>query len=48
MVQPDSSEQVAVRRLTTLVSIAAASLLVILKLGVGSIAGSLALISSRD
>jgi cation diffusion facilitator family transporter len=46
MVRPDSSEQVAVQRRTTLVSIAAASLLVILKLGVGLIAGSLALISA--
>ena len=46
MVQPDSSEQVAVQRRTTLASIAAAGLLVILKLGVGLIAGSLALISA--
>src|ERR1700722_14559958 len=46
MVQPASSEQVAVQRRTTLVSIAAAALLVILKLGVGLIAGSLALISA--
>jgi cation diffusion facilitator family transporter len=46
MAQPISSEQVAVQRRTTLVSIAAAGLLVILKLGVGSIAGSLALISA--
>ena len=46
MLQPDSSEQVAVQQRTTLVSIAAASLLVALKLGVGSIAGSLALISA--
>jgi cation diffusion facilitator family transporter len=46
MVQPDSSEQVAAQRRTTLASIAAASLLVILKLGVGLIAGSLALISA--
>jgi cation diffusion facilitator family transporter len=46
MVQPASSEQVAVQRRTTLVSIAAASLLVILKLGVGLTAGSLALISA--
>jgi cation diffusion facilitator family transporter len=46
MVQPASSEQVAVQRRTTLASIAAASLLVILKLGVGLIAGSLALISA--
>ncbi len=46
MVQPASNKQVAVQRRTTLVSIAAASLLVILKLGVGLIAGSLALISA--
>ena len=45
MVQP-ASEQVAVQRRTTLASIAAAGLLVILKLGVGVIAGSLALISA--
>lgn len=46
MVQPASSEQLAVQRRTTLASIAAAGLLVILKLGVGVIAGSLALISA--
>ncbi len=46
MVQPVSSEQVAVQRRTTLASIAAAGLLVILKLGVGVITGSLALISA--
>src|ERR1700678_4455958 len=46
MVQPAASEQTAVPRRTTLVSIAAASFLVILKLGVGSITGSLALISA--
>lgn len=46
MAQPASSEQIAVQRRTTLASIAAASLLVILKLGVGLIAGSLALISA--
>jgi cation diffusion facilitator family transporter len=46
MVQPDSSEQVAVQRRTTLASIAAAGLLVVLELGVGLIAGSLALISA--
>ena len=46
MVVPDSSEQESVQRRTTLVSIAAASLLVILKLGVGLIAGSLALVSA--
>jgi cation diffusion facilitator family transporter len=42
----DPREQVAVQRRTTLASIAAASLLVSLKLGVGLIAGSLALISA--
>jgi cation diffusion facilitator family transporter len=46
MLQPASSEQVAVQRRTTLAAIAAAGLLVILKLGVGSIASSLALISA--
>jgi cation diffusion facilitator family transporter len=46
MAQPQSSEQVAVQRRTTLESIAAAGLLVILKLGVGVITGSLALISA--
>jgi cation diffusion facilitator family transporter len=46
MVQPASREEVAVQRRTTLASIAAAGLLVILKLGVGVIAGSLALISA--
>lgn len=46
MVQPASNEQVAVQRRTTLASIAAAGLLVILELGVGLIAGSLALISA--
>ncbi|HEV3284902.1 MAG TPA: cation diffusion facilitator family transporter [Solirubrobacteraceae bacterium] len=46
MVHPDSSEQVAVQRRTTLASIAAAGLLVVLKLGVGAITGSLALISA--
>jgi cation diffusion facilitator family transporter len=46
MVQPAGSEQVAVQRRTTLASIAAAGLLVVLKLGVGLIAGSLALISA--
>jgi cation diffusion facilitator family transporter len=40
------SEQAAVQRRTTLASIAAATVLVILKLGVGLIAGSLALISA--
>ena len=45
MAQP-ASEQEVVQRRTTLVSIAAASVLVILKLGVGLIAGSLALISA--
>ncbi|HEY2536258.1 MAG TPA: cation diffusion facilitator family transporter [Solirubrobacteraceae bacterium] len=46
MAQADSSEQDAVQRRTTLASIVAASALVILKLGVGSITGSLALISA--
>jgi cation diffusion facilitator family transporter len=46
MERPDSSHQEAVKQRTTLVSIAAAGLLVILKLGVGLIAGSLALISA--
>jgi cation diffusion facilitator family transporter len=46
MLQPASGEPAAVARRTTLASIAAAGLLVILKLGVGSIAGSLALISA--
>jgi divalent metal cation (Fe/Co/Zn/Cd) transporter len=41
----DSEQEVAQRR-TTLASIAAAGLLVILKLGVGLITGSLALISA--
>jgi cation diffusion facilitator family transporter len=46
MAQPAFSDQETVKRRTTLVSIAAASLLVILKLGVGLTAGSLALISA--
>jgi cation diffusion facilitator family transporter len=46
MAQPQSSKQVAVQRRTTLASIAAAGLLVVLKLGVGVITGSLALISA--
>ncbi len=46
MVRPSSSERATAQRRTTLMSIAAASLLVILKLGVGLIAGSLALISA--
>ncbi len=46
MMPSTSSEQMAVQRRTTLVSIGAAGLLVILKLGVGVIAGSLALISA--
>jgi cation diffusion facilitator family transporter len=46
MAQPQSSEQEAGQRRTTLVSIAAAGLLVILKLGIGLITGSLALISA--
>jgi cation diffusion facilitator family transporter len=46
MVQPDSSEQATVQRRTTLASIAAAGALVVLKLGVGLLTGSLALISA--
>jgi cation diffusion facilitator family transporter len=46
MMQPANGEQAAVQRRTTLASIAAASLLVILKLGTGLITGSLALISA--
>src|SRR5580693_8698891 len=46
MVQPESSEQVAAQRRTTLASILAAGVLVVLKLGVGLITGSLALISA--
>ncbi len=46
MAQRSESERVLTRRATTLVSIAAASLLVILKLGVGLATGSLGLISS--
>jgi cation diffusion facilitator family transporter len=45
-VNPSSYEQASVQRRTTLASIAAASLLVILKLGAGLITGSLALISA--
>jgi cation diffusion facilitator family transporter len=46
MVQPVSSEQARVQRRTTLMSIAAAGMLVVLKLGVGLLTGSLALISA--
>jgi cation diffusion facilitator family transporter len=46
MAQAGSSEQSAVRRRTTIASIVAASLLVLLKLGVGLTTGSLALISA--
>src|SRR5271154_3340776 len=46
MADLSGSDQVAVPRRTTLVSIAAAGLLVILKLGAGLIAGSLGLISA--
>ena len=46
MAHPESSEQESVKQRTTLVSIAAASLLVVLKLGVGLLTGSLALISA--
>src|SRR5580698_10309608 len=44
--QEDDGEQILTPRRTTLVSIAAASLLVALKLGVGLASGSLGLISS--
>jgi divalent metal cation (Fe/Co/Zn/Cd) transporter len=44
--QPDGEEQLAVQRRTTLLSIAAAGLLVLLKLGVGLATGSLGLISA--
>src|SRR5271154_5810742 len=44
--QPASGDHVLTRRATALVSIAAASLLVALKLGVGLLSGSLGLISS--
>src|SRR5271154_7618619 len=44
--QPASGDHVLTRRATALVSIAAASLLVALKLGVGLLAGSLGLISA--
>jgi cation diffusion facilitator family transporter len=46
MVDPSDSDQTAVPQRTTVVSIAAAGLLVILKLGAGLIAGSLGLISA--
>lgn len=46
MAHRSESERVLTQRATTLVSIAAASLLVILKLGVGLLTGSLGLISS--
>ncbi len=46
MTQPDANEQIGLQRRTTLASIVAAGLLVILKLGVGSITGSLSLISA--
>ncbi len=46
MIDPIDSDQAAAQRRTTLGSIAAAGLLVILKLGVGLIAGSLGLISA--
>jgi cation diffusion facilitator family transporter len=44
--QPDREEQLAVQRRTTLLSIVAAGLLVVLKLGVGLLTGSLALVSA--
>jgi cation diffusion facilitator family transporter len=46
MDRPGDSEQTAVQQRTTFMSIAAAGLLVILKLGVGLLSGSLALISA--
>lgn len=46
MVQPIEDEQIAVQRRTTLASIAAAGLLVVLKLGVGLVTGSLGLVSA--
>ncbi len=46
MAQPIEEERITVQRRTTLASIAAASLLVVLKLGVGLAAGSLGLISA--
>jgi cation diffusion facilitator family transporter len=46
MTRPTEHEQIAVQRRTTLVSIAAAGLLVLLKLGTGLATGSLGLISS--
>src|ERR1700677_1316925 len=46
MAHSSESERVLTRRATTLVSIVAASLLVVLKLGVGLASGSLGLISS--
>src|SRR5271170_5029003 len=46
MADPSGSDQTAVPRRTTVVSIAAAALLVVLKLGTGLIAGSLGLISA--
>jgi divalent metal cation (Fe/Co/Zn/Cd) transporter len=44
MAQPANGEQASAQRRTTIVSIAAAGLLVTLKLGVGLITGSLALV----
>src|SRR6202171_6295710 len=46
MAQAGKNEQVLTQRRTTLVSVAAAALLVALKLGVGVLTGSLGLISS--
>jgi cation diffusion facilitator family transporter len=46
MARPTEHEQIVVQRRTTLVSIAAAGLLVILKLGMGLATGSLGLVSS--
>jgi cation diffusion facilitator family transporter len=46
MAQPIEDEQIAVQKRTTLASIAAAGLLVFLKLGVGLVTGSLGLVSA--
>ncbi|HEY5192531.1 MAG TPA: cation diffusion facilitator family transporter [Solirubrobacteraceae bacterium] len=46
MTQPSEHERNAVQRRTTLVSIAAAGVLVVLKLGVGLVTGSLGLVSA--
>jgi divalent metal cation (Fe/Co/Zn/Cd) transporter len=46
MVRSIEDEQIVVQRRTTLASIAAAGLLVVLKLGVGLVTGSLGLVSA--